>query len=87
MSELQDMLQIQVEYSVEDEAENGVYIATNDLISLVTQGYTWDELMHNLKEAIDVCLDETDTIAEFNLSPNPRIQLIINLPENYAEIA
>ena len=84
MSNIQDTLIIHVEYNTEDGI---VYIATNDDIGLVTDGQTFGELLKNLQEAVAVCLDETDTIAEFNLVPNPRVKLILELPENYAEIA
>jgi predicted RNase H-like HicB family nuclease len=52
-----------------------------------TDGRTFSELLKNLEEAIAICLEDTDTVAAFNLIPNPRVKLIMELPENYAEIA
>ena len=87
MGEIQETLSINVEYSTEDEAYGPIYVAWNDQINLVTEGQTFGDLLKNLQEAIAVCLEETDTVAEFNLIPNPRVKLVMELPENYAEIA
>ncbi len=87
MSPVQDTLTIDVEYNLEDEEYGPVYVATNDVLHLVTDGFTFEELLKNLREAIQVCLDDTDTIKEFNLVPNPRIVLSVTLPENYAQTA
>lgn len=87
MSSVEDTLYIDVEYSTEDEEYGPVYIATNDRLSLVTDGRTFEELLKNLREVISVCLEDTDTIAEFNLVPNPRVVLTMKLPEDYAQTA
>jgi predicted RNase H-like HicB family nuclease len=73
MSDVQDTLHINVEYSTEDEEYGPVYVATNRDIKLVTDGKTFEELLGNLRDAIAACLDDTDTVAEFNLVPNPRV--------------
>jgi len=82
-----DTLYINVEYSTEDEEYGPVYVAYSDEVSLVTDGKTFSELLKNLREAIALCLEDIDTVAQYNLVPNPRIKLIMELPENYAEIA
>lgn len=79
---VQEVLTIDVEYSTAD--AEPIFVATNDQIGLVTDGATFEALLENLKEAIAVCLEDTDTVQLFNLVPNPRIELRMLLPESYA---
>ena len=87
MSKPKDTLTISVEFSTEDEDYGPVYVATNDDIGLVTDGRTFDELLSNLRDALAACLDDTDTVAEFNLKQNPRVVLTMELPEIHAKTA
>jgi predicted RNase H-like HicB family nuclease len=73
-----DTLVIHVEYNTEDEEYGAVYIATNRDLHLVADGQTFEELLDNLRDAIAACLDDTDTVAAFNLVPNPRIEIKYN---------
>jgi predicted RNase H-like HicB family nuclease len=73
----QDTLTIEIEYNTEDEEYGAMYIATNDEIGLVTDGRTFEELRENLKDALDACLGDMDTLAAYDLVPNPRIELRI----------
>lgn len=70
---VQEVLTIDVEYSTAD--AEPIFVATNDQIGLVTDGATFEALLENLKEAIAVCLEDTDTVQLFNLVPNPHIEL------------
>ena len=79
MTQPNTTLYIDIEYNTEDEAYGPVYIATNDSIGLVTDGKTFEELQQNLREALDACLQDVDSIAEFNLVPNPQIELRMKL--------
>lgn len=81
MSEIQDTVYIDVEYF--DDEDGQYYVATSQQISIVTDSETLGELLAN----VALHLEDLDTIKEFNLVPNPRIKLIMELPENYAEIA
>lgn len=83
MSEIKDTLTIAIEYNTEDEDYGPVYIASNDQIGLVTDGKTFEGLLENLKDAIAACLDDTDTIALFNLQPHPHIELHMPLSEKH----
>jgi len=85
MSELNTTLYIDVQYNTEDEEYGPMYIATNDEIGLVTDGKSFEELLQNLKEALDACLSDVDTIAEYNLVPHPQVEL--RMPFVYGEIA
>jgi len=87
MNKIQDTLTINVKFSAEDQEYGPVYVATNDSIGLVTDGKTLDDLLLNLRDALAACFDDTDTIAEFNLKPNPKVVLVIEMPESYAKVA
>jgi predicted RNase H-like HicB family nuclease len=77
-------LTIDVDYNTEDAEYGAVYIATNNQIGLVTDGRTFDELLTNLKEALDACLGEIDTVAAYNLISNPEVELRMHF--SYAQI-
>ena len=75
MSKPDDVLYIDIETNTEDEEYGVVYIATNDRIGLVINGKTFEELRANLNKALDACLGDMDTLAEYNLTANPHIVL------------
>lgn len=78
MTRPRDTLTVTVEYhDGQEEGDSGspYYVATNDEIGLGTDGRTFEELRANLVEALDACLGDIDTVAEYNLIPNPRIEL------------
>jgi len=85
MAQPETTLYIDVEYNTEDDEYGPMYIATNDAIGLVTDGKSFEELRENLKDALDACLGDIDTIAEYNLAANPRIELRMLFP--YGETA
>jgi len=92
MSEVRDTLPVRVEYFTgfeegEDDVGHPYYVASCEEIVAVTDGKTWSELMQNIHEMIEAALDGEDTIATYNLAPNPRIIVTMELPQNYAEIA
>lgn len=90
MSEAQDTLHIQIEhFTGQEEGDVGhpYYVASCDPIGLVTDGDDFEELLANLQEALEVCLDDTDTVAEFNVIPNPRVVLHMEMPGHYAKTA
>jgi hypothetical protein len=85
-----DTLHIVVEYyDGQEEGDVGYayYVASCREIVAVTDGRTWGELMKNIQEMIAASLEGEDTVAVYNLVPNPRIVITMELPENYAEIA
>lgn len=87
MQAIRDIIHVYVAYNTEDEDYGGMYVASCEEISVVTDGKTLDALLVNLKEAISLHLDGIDTLAEFNLTPNPRVVMNIELPEDYAQTA
>src|ERR1051326_6737893 len=74
MKKGRDTIYVNVEYDVSDEEYGPVYIASNDELSLVTDGKTFEELLANLKEAIALLLED-DVREHFNLARKPRILL------------
>lgn len=86
-AQVRDTVHVNVEYNTEDEEYGPVFVASCEEISVVTDGRTMDELLRNVKEAISLHLEDVDTLAVFNLVPNPRIVVTVELPENYAQTA
>ncbi len=74
MENMRDTITVNVEYDTIDEEYGPVYVASNDELSLVTDGQTFEELLKNLKEAISLLLEE-DVRGHFNLTRNPCIIL------------
>ena len=90
MTSVRDTLHINVEYfDGQDEGDDGFpyYVASCEEIVAVTDGKTWHELMQNIQSMVGASLEGEDTVAVYNLVPNPRIVITMELPENYAEIA
>jgi predicted RNase H-like HicB family nuclease len=73
MGEAQDALHIQIEHFTGQEIPT--WVASCEPIGLVTDGDDFEESLANLQEALDVCLEDTDTVAEFNFIPSPRVVL------------
>ncbi len=92
MSEVRDTIHIRVEYFTgfeegEDDVGYPYYVASCAEIVAVTDGRTWGELMKNINEMLAASLEGEDTVTAYNLVPNPRVVITMELPENYAEIA
>lgn len=89
MDTVQDTIHVKVEYFTgQDEGDVGYpyYVASCDEISATTDGRTLDELFHNIREVISLALEDEDTIAVYNLIPNPRVIITMEIPD-YAQIA
>lgn len=85
-----DTLHVIVEYfdgQGEEDDGHPYYVASCQEIVAVTDGRTWGELMRNIHEMIDASIEGEDTVALYNLVPNPRVVITMELPENCAEIA
>ncbi len=92
MPEVRDTIHVKVEYFTgfeegSDDVGYPYYVASCDEVVAVTDGRTWNELMKNIREMLDASLEGEDTATVYNLAPNPRIVVTMELPENYAEIA
>jgi hypothetical protein len=86
--DIQDTLHVKVRhYTGFEDGEGGVghpyYSATCEEIVAVTDGTTWGELMRNLHKMLNAFLEGEDTVALYNLTPNPRIEVTMELPAGY----
>ncbi len=73
-----DTVEIRVEVTQDDEY-GPVYVATNDELGLITHGETFEALLDNLREALDVCLPDAP---DLNFVPDPRVVLVMEMPQN-----
>ena len=63
--------------------EESGYVAECIEIAVVTQGATLDEVVANLKEAVELHLEGED-LAELGLAPNPTIVVTFEMEPEYA---
>ena len=63
--------------------EESGYVAECVEIAVVTQGSTLDEVVANLKEAVELHLEGED-LAELGLAPNPTIIVTLEMEPEYA---
>jgi predicted RNase H-like HicB family nuclease len=59
------------------------YVAECQEIALVTQGQTLDEVVHNLREAVALHLEDEDP-SDFGLTAKPAIRIVFELQPAYA---
>jgi predicted RNase H-like HicB family nuclease len=79
-----ETLDVRVQYfdgQAEGDDGHPYYVASCDAINIVTQGDTLDELFVNLKEVIALALEEEDTVDVYNVVPNPKISITMELPD------
>jgi predicted RNase H-like HicB family nuclease len=55
------------------------YVAEGVDLPIVTQGETLDELVVNIKEAIELHL-EGENLTDFGIAPNPSVLMNLELP-------
>jgi predicted RNase H-like HicB family nuclease len=58
--------------------EGRYFVASSDDLGLVTDGKTFEELLHNLREALALCLEDA---ADLGFSPHPHVVIRIDLPD------
>jgi predicted RNase H-like HicB family nuclease len=92
MSTVLDLLTIHVEtFTGHEEGEDDVghpyYVASCDVIGLVADGETFEELLANLQEALAASLEDRDTLRDYGVSPDARIVLQMEIPAHYAKTA
>jgi predicted RNase H-like HicB family nuclease len=63
--------------------EESGYVAECMEIAVVTQGATLDEVVANLREAVELHLEGED-LAELGLAPNPTIVVTLEMEPQYA---
>ncbi len=90
MSEIKHMVYVNVErYDGQDEGDVGhpYFVASSDELHFTTDGETFEELLANIRECLTLCLEDTDSIAEYGVAPDAKVRLIMDLSENYAKTA
>lgn len=73
MSKVRDTVHFNVRYSTEDKTYGPVYVASGVELAIVTDGQSFETLVENIREALALHLESIDTVAEFNMTANPRI--------------
>lgn len=83
-------LYVRIEYFTGLEAEDDVgylyYVASCNEIHGVTDRETWNELMKNIKEMLEITFHEEDAIAVYGIVSNPKVVITVELPENYEDL-
>jgi predicted RNase H-like HicB family nuclease len=69
---MKDTVEIRVEVT-EDEEHGTVYVATNDPLGIVADGTSFEELLDNLSEVLALCMEDTETVTQHQLTSNPRV--------------
>ena len=90
MSDIKNTIYVQVEWfdgQEEDDTGYPYYVAHNDDLHFTTDGETFEELLKNIGEVIALCLEDTNSIAEYSVAPNAKVIIVMELPENYAQTA
>ena len=57
------------------------YVASSDDLHFVTDGETFEELLTNIRECLDLTLKDTDSVAEYNVATDAKVQLVMDFPE------
>lgn len=90
MTTPKDSIQVRVEYFAgQDAGDVGhpYYVAASDDLMFTTDGETFEELLANVRECLTLCLEDTDSLAEYNVQPNARIELIMEMARPNAQVA
>ena len=81
MADVKDTVHVNVEYFADDDEYGPYYVASCDELMFTADGQTFEELLRNIRECLALALDDVDTIAEYGVTPNPHVRIILELPE------
>ena len=90
MSEIKTLVHVNIEaFDGQEEGDIGYpyYVANSPELHFTTDGSTFEELLDNIQECLQLCLEDGDSVAEFSVAPDARVQLIMELPERHAKTA
>lgn len=79
MKKVKDSVQVRIEYfSGHDEGDDGkpYYVASSDDLMFTTQGDTFESLLDNIRECLDLCLRDTDSVAEYGIASDAYVSLV-----------
>ncbi len=71
----------------EDDVGYAYYVATSDDLHFVTHGATFEELMRHIRECLQLCLLDTDSVEEYGVLPNAKVQIMMELSQDHAATA
>lgn len=90
MSEIKTIVHVLVEpFDGREEGDVGYpyYVANSPELHFTTDGRTFDDLLVNVQECLRLCLDDADSVAEYGVAPDARVQIIMELQGGYAKTA
>lgn len=90
MNKPKQSVTIRVEYFTgHDEGDDGTpyYVASCDDLMFTTDGTTFEELLANIRECLALCMEDTDSEAEYGVARDARIQIVMDLPQVHAKTA
>lgn len=76
MAKLKDTVYVNIEYfdgQEEKDVGHPYYVASCDELHFVTDGGTFEELMANVRECLQLCLHDVDSVTEYGVSPDAKI--------------
>lgn len=88
MNVVKDTVYVDVSYfDGRDEDDDGhpYYVASCDELHFVTEGESFEELLTNVRECLELALHDTDSISVYGVVPSAAVKLVMDL--TYAETA
>jgi len=76
MSDVKNTIYVQVEwFDGQEEGDVGYpyFVAHNDDLHFTTDGESFEELLRNVDEVIALCLEDTDSLAEYGVAPDAKV--------------
>jgi hypothetical protein len=89
---LKNAVQVIVEYFTgfedgEDDMGRPYFVAHSDDLRFTTDGKTFEELLENIQECVQLSMEDVDPAAFYGVARDARVQLIMEMPKNYAKTA
>jgi predicted RNase H-like HicB family nuclease len=86
MQTVKDTVYVQIQYYTGHEDPDDIgqpyYVAYSDALGFTTQGDTFEELLVNIRECVELSLlDSPDSIKEFGVLRDAKVKLVMDMPE------
>jgi len=81
---MKDSVTVNIHYfdgQEEDDLGHPYFVASCDDLSFTTQGDSFEDLLSNIRECLELTLHDVDSQAEYGVSPHERVQLVMDMPE------
>jgi predicted RNase H-like HicB family nuclease len=82
--DVRDTVTVNIEFfdgQTEGDVGYPYYVASCDELHFVTDGKTFEELMINVRECLQLCLHDADSVIEYGVLPDAKVKLMMDLPE------